>query len=89
MDKNGLTLVVDNTEADVQENTDKMEGWMAGQAQAFQAGRQIEEHVSAVDKSAAFKASFLVGFLSYYHTMFEQMRAEAEAQFPDEDTTTN
>lgn len=71
-----VELVVDNT-VDNNEDIDKMEGWMKGQATAFENGKAMQEQLETDGKSATYKAACITGFLSYYHELFESLQAQA------------
>ena len=68
-----LDLVSENTDEEVQDNVEKQEGYLAGQANAWSLCKTVETQIMTSDKSDTFKAAFLAGFLVYFNFVYTKL----------------
>ena len=80
MDKPELKIVSENTDEELTANLDKQEGFMTGQANAFQVSKMAEDQIRATDKSNDFKAAFLIGFLTYFANVYAKLEQEVGSE---------
>jgi len=73
-----LKVVADNTEEEITANTDREEGWMYGQSQAFIVGKKFQDNLLTTTSSTAYQAAAIAGYLAYNARLYMEMSKQAE-----------